>query len=181
MINNILINNILWVQDSIKDDTKLFLNGTLISHSDERFQKLYSVLCATDSAKKIQNGSKCEIFIQSRGVQKFYIIKGRYSNLDENGRRIPFMAYINNVMSLHEAKEELISISSKQNFEIVSDDISVSEKKKINLLTTLLMIILIGGAIGYLIYTCVGSITNKTPKATIETIDSISSDSLNTK
>ena len=63
-----MINNILWVQDSIKADTKLFFNGTLISHSDERFQRLYSVLCATDSARKIQNGSKCEIFIQ--GVQE---------------------------------------------------------------------------------------------------------------
>lgn len=39
-----MINNILWVQDSIKADTKLFFNGTLISHSDERFQRLYSVL-----------------------------------------------------------------------------------------------------------------------------------------
>lgn len=176
-----MINNILWVQDSIKDDTKLFLNGTLISHSDERFQKLYSILCATGSAKKIQNGSKCEIFIQGRGGQKSYIIKGRYSNLDENGRRIPFMAYINNMMSLQEAKEALVSISLKHNFEIVSDDISVSEKK-MNLLTTLLMTVLIGGAIGYLVYTCVASITNKTPKATIETMDSISSlDSLNTK
>lgn len=40
------------------------------------------------------------------------------------------MAYINNMMSLKEAKEELVSISLKHNFEIVSDDISVSEKKK---------------------------------------------------
>lgn len=32
-------------------------------------------------------------------------------------------------MSLKEAKEELVSISLKHNFEIVSDDISVSEKK----------------------------------------------------
>lgn len=44
------------------------------------------------------------------------------------------------------------------------------------------MTVLIGGAIGYLVYTCVASITNKTPKATIETMDSISYlDSLNTK
>ena len=125
-----MINNILWVQDSIKAETKIFLDGTLISHSDKRFQRLYSVLCATDSAKRIQNGSKCEIFIQGKGGHKSYIIKGKYSNLDENGRRIPFMAYINNMMSLQQAKEELISISSKHNFEIVSDDISVSEKKK---------------------------------------------------
>ncbi|RRD79335.1 hypothetical protein EII14_06360 [Alloprevotella sp. OH1205_COT-284] len=176
-----MINNILWVQDSINADTKLFLNGTLISHSDERFQRLYSVLCATDSDRKIQNGSKCEIFIQGKGGQKSYIIKGRYSNLDENGRRIPFMAYINNMMSLQQAKDELMSISSKHNFEIVSDDISVSEKKKMNLLITLLMTIIIGGAIGYLVYTCVASATNKTREATIETIDSISFDSPNTK
>lgn len=125
-----IINNILWVQDSIKDDTKLFLNGTLISHSDENFQKLYSVLCKTDSFKKFRNDSKCEIFIKGRGGQKSYIIKGKYSNLDENGRRIPFMAYINNVKSLQEAKDELVSISSEHNFEIVSDDISVSVEKK---------------------------------------------------
>lgn len=181
MINNNDILDILWVQDSIKADTKLFFNGTLISHSDKNFQKLYNILCETDDAKKIQNGSKCEIFTQDIGGQKSYIIKGRYSNLDENGRRIPFMAYINNMKSLKAAKEELKSISSKHNFEIVSDDINEFEKKKLNLLTTLLITILIGGAIGYLVYSCVASITNKTPKATIETIDSISLDSLNTK
>lgn len=177
------MNNILWVQDSIKDDTKLFLNGTLISHSDKRFQKLYSVLCKTDSLKKIRNGSKCEIFIKDRGGQKSYIIKGRYSNLDENGRRIPFMAYINNVKSLQEAKDGLVSISSEHNFEIVSDDIRVSVEKKMNLLTALIMTIVIGGAIGigYLVFTRVASITNKAQKSTIETIDSISLDSLNTK
>lgn len=43
------------------------------------------------------------------------------------------------------------------------------------------MTILIGGAIGYFVFTRVASITNKTQKATIETIDSISLDSLNTK
>lgn len=91
------------------------------------------------------------------------------------------MAYINNVKSLQEAKDELVSISSEHNFEIVSDDISVSVEKKRNLRITLIMTILIGGAIGYFVFTRVASITNKTQKATIETIDSISLDSLNTK
>ncbi|MGP1406444.1 hypothetical protein [Filifactor alocis] len=171
-----MIKNILWVQDSIKDGTKLYLNGVLIPHSDDRFQKLYSILCNTCSSKKIQNGSKCELFIQGHGGQKSYIIKGRYNNSDENGRRIPFMAYINGMTNLQEAKEELISISSKHNFEVVPNDINISEKKKMNLLTTLLITIIMGGVIGYLVYTCVVSRTNKNPKTTIETIDSISLD-----
>lgn len=50
-----------------------------------------------------------------------------------------------------------------------------------NLLTALIMTIVIGGAIGYLVFTRVASITNKAQKSTIETIDSIPLDSLNTK
>lgn len=152
--------DILWVQDSIKEETKLYLDGELLSHSSNRFQPCYSFLCNDKSRKKIRNGSICEVFTQSFGKQKVYFIKGHFCNLDENGRRIPFMASINNVTDLKEAKDKLIELSRRHYYVLNENELNPSEGNSKKQLWSFLLLITVCG-LSYLLYTCLSNTPTK--------------------
>jgi|GEM_PF-2631814 len=129
-------NSLLWIQGkSVNEENIMLLNGQRISKNDDNYLDLYDKLVYKDYYKKVLTDG--DNFVVYRGTKytnkvqsKFYIIHSNYHQVDVIGRRVGFMARIENVENLSEAVDKLIEESKVYGYSCEASEIQLMKKKE---------------------------------------------------